>query len=302
MSAKIVTVLLSTYNGEKYLKEQIDSIISQTGVSIRIIVRDDGSSDGTKKILEEYRNKNLLEWYDGPNLKPAKSFLDLMKHAGKSDYYAFADQDDFWEPEKIKNALKYFSAADATTPQLYFSNKKIVDHNLKLLADESGKKYDLSFGASMVRNIATGCTMVFNRALLELVNSYSPKYVSMHDAWMYRLCLATAGKVYFDEDAFIKYRQHSGQSIGAEGGFISRVLRRIKSFFRCDHSRELTAKEMLKGYKKVITPEYYSMAKQVANYRMNFSQRLSLARDKRFRTEKAEQNVVFILAALLGKI
>ncbi|MBQ4399872.1 MAG: glycosyltransferase, partial [Alphaproteobacteria bacterium] len=105
-----VLVLMSTYNGEKYLKTQLDSILAQQGVNVQILVRDDGSSDGTLPILQAYAAQGKLTYYTGPNLKPAKSFMDLIYNAPQADFYAFADQDDYWLPEKLicaVNKLKH---------------------------------------------------------------------------------------------------------------------------------------------------------------------------------------------------
>ncbi len=300
---KTVIVLMSTYNGEEYIREQLDSILNQKGVKIKVLVRDDGSTDSTKEILNEYKEVGKIKWYTGKNLKPAKSFLDLMKKAEKGDYYAFADQDDYWEPEKIKTAVKKLEQnASANTPQVYFSNKKIANENLDIMRDESGKKYILSFDSCMVRNIATGCTMVFNRRMLEIVNSYSPDYVSMHDAWMLRICLAVGGNAILDEQAHMLYRQHENQSIGAEGGVMKTIRRRVKSFFNCEHSREKTAQELLRGYEKQIKPENLITIKELANYRRSFSARRKIIFSKKYKTESSEKNFVFKMAILMGKV
>ena len=98
---KTVRVLLSTYNGETYLREQIDSLIKQIGLVVKIAVRDDGSTDATLDILEEYRKKGLLEYFAEENVGYRKSFLTLSSYfVGKADYYAFCDQDDVWKPNK----------------------------------------------------------------------------------------------------------------------------------------------------------------------------------------------------------
>ena len=105
-----ILVLMSTYNGEKYLKEQIDSILAQKNVEVTIQVRDDGSTDGTIRILEEYQKCGKLNWYSSTNMGPAKSFLDLVYNAPlKYDYYAFCDQDDYWKEDKLYKAIETVS-------------------------------------------------------------------------------------------------------------------------------------------------------------------------------------------------
>ena len=93
---KKVLILLSTYNGERYIKEQIESLLKQENVKVSILVRDDGSTDGTINILNEYQKQGKLKWYTGENLKPAKSFMNLVENAPEYEYYAFCDQDDVW--------------------------------------------------------------------------------------------------------------------------------------------------------------------------------------------------------------
>lgn len=126
-----ILVLMSTYNGEKYLKEQIDSILAQKNVEVTIRVRDDGSTDGTIRILEEYQKCGKLNWYSSTNMGPAKSFLDLVYNAPlKYDYYAFCDQDDYWKEDKLYKAIERLEHFD-DKPALYHCELEIVDENRK---------------------------------------------------------------------------------------------------------------------------------------------------------------------------
>ena len=109
---KKIIVLMSTYNGEKYLQVQLDSILSQENVDLELLVRDDGSTDSTKTILERYQSEGKLTWYSGKNKKPAYSFFDLLGKCKDADYYAFADQDDFWHEDKLINAIKRLEKID----------------------------------------------------------------------------------------------------------------------------------------------------------------------------------------------
>ena len=120
-----VLILMSVYNGEKYLVEQIESLIHQERVDVSILVRDDGSSDGTIDILENYKTKGILDFYTGENLRPARSFMHLLFNAPDCDYYAFCDQDDVWLPEKLlvaTDALK-----DVNGPSMFYHAMDLVD-------------------------------------------------------------------------------------------------------------------------------------------------------------------------------
>ena len=298
---KIVQVLMSTYNGEKYLKEQIDSILLQEGVNVNLLVRDDGSSDNTIEILDEYKKQGKLDWYKGENLRSAKSFMDLLKHCGRYDYFAFSDQDDVWKKEKLCTAIKKIEQVNEEKPILYFCDKELVDANLNHL-EHKKMNYIVSFESAMIRNIATGCTMVMNKALVDLINSYSPDYIVMHDAWIYRVCIAIGGICIYDTEEHIEYRQHENNVIGAQEGFFNRLKRRWKSFWNCDHSREKTSNELLKGYSKYIKHEYLEDLEQIAKYRKSFKHKVKLFFNKKMKTESLENNIIFKIAVLINKI
>lgn len=293
---------MSTYNGEKYLREQIDSILAQKEVKIELLVRDDGSSDNTIAILDEYKEKKLLDWYDGENLGPARSFLDLLIKAGEYDYYAFSDQDDYWIPEKLNVAIKKLEDIDENIPAVYFSNKEIVDEHL-----ENGRLADsvapvVSFRSSIVRNIATGCTMVFNAKLRDKVLIYQPKYLEMHDSWIYRVCLAIKGRAIYDGNAYIKYRQHSRNVIGANDGVLVKIERRTKKFFDPDHEREKVSKELLKGYANFMYQADKDWLEDLKRYRTDRRAKKRLLRDKSYKTEKVDTNFIYKLALRFGKV
>ena len=207
-----VIVLLSTYNGEKYLKEQIDSLLRQEGVEVKIIVRDDGSKDATKRILDEYQSKDLIRWYTGDNLRPAKSFFNLMDNASVADYYALCDQDDVWDKDKLAIAVKALEG-HSNIPALYCGNTRLVDSNLNTL-HVSNKWCTGKFAESLFHNPVTGCTCVFNKQLMSLYRHSAPGYVHMHDWWIYLLCTAFNGYIYFDMSPHISYRQHENNVIG----------------------------------------------------------------------------------------
>ena len=202
-----VCVLMSTYNGEKYLKEQLDSILNQNSIIVDILIRDDGSTDKTLNILDEYNKKyNNIRYYTGENLKSAKSFLDLLFTAGEYDYYSFSDQDDVWDRDKLLVAVSKLKEGY----NLYGCKKKIVNSNLEPLNKEDEIPSSLKLGNVILRCRISGCTMVFNRELRNYILKCSPKIISMHDSWVLKVAVST-GKVFYDENeymiALIKYQQ-----------------------------------------------------------------------------------------------
>lgn len=208
-----ISILMSTYNGELYLKDQLESIKNQTIKDYSLLVRDDGSTDMTQYILDKYQSNGYLKWYKGNNLGAAQSFLDLLSNSTSAEYYAFADQDDYWCEEKLEKAIQKLEKY-REIPCLYCSNLTITDENLiseSIQYDNS--KYYRGLESACLYNLATGCTMVFNDKLCALLKRYSPRDIEYHDWWVYIVALAF-GKVIFDENSYIKYRQHEFNVIG----------------------------------------------------------------------------------------
>ncbi|MCR4745167.1 MAG: glycosyltransferase, partial [Lachnospiraceae bacterium] len=185
-----VVVLMSTYNGEKYLRSQIESLINQEDVQVDILVRDDGSKDETIKILQEYKQSEAvkLNYYIGENIGPARSFLELMKRAPEAEYYAFCDQDDTWLPDKLKIAVDSIKKAfddgnhicKDEIPVLYYGMPRFADNEGNLLKGPKGiYEKSLDFPSCLIKSNSTGCTMVFNRRLLEIIKSKSPGIITM---------------------------------------------------------------------------------------------------------------------------
>ena len=133
MENKKVAVIMSTYNGEKFIREQLDSILNQTYKNIEIVVRDDGSSDGTVAIIKEYMQKypNIV-LHEGENLGFIKSFFELLNLAD-ADYYSYADQDDVWLENKIELAVNSLKQLDETKPNMAFGNSDYYNEDMKLI-------------------------------------------------------------------------------------------------------------------------------------------------------------------------
>ncbi len=126
-------VLLSAYNGEKYIREQLDSLLAQSLCGVEIFVRDDGSTDRTRGILEEYREQGMLSWIAGENLGPSQSFWQLLRNCDDADYYAFCDQDDVWDPDKLEVAVQALQQLDPVNPALYCGDVRVTDAERHLI-------------------------------------------------------------------------------------------------------------------------------------------------------------------------
>lgn len=296
-----VLILMSTYNGERYLEEQINSLLNQRDVDIQILVRDDGSTDKTTDILNDYQKKGLLKWYTGDNLRPAKSFMDLVYHAPDYEYYAFCDQDDYWEEDKLNIALEWLKKQTQEVPALYYGRPRLVDQNLSEIHNpETTLHRMLTFREAIINSNATGCTMVFNAALMKKVQEKRPNYIAMHDGWFHKVCLISGGKVYFDEDVHILYRQHGKNVIGIDGSMLGKLKKHIRSLKNKECIRSRTISSLLDCYGDQMNREDYELSEMVAYYRHDFKKKLKLLTDKRIRTSYKKRNLLFKIAVLFN--
>lgn len=301
-----VCVLMSTYNGSKYLKEQIDSILSQQGIDIKLIVRDDGSSDNTWKLLEEYANKDSrVSIYTGKNLGPANSFINLIINSIDVDYYAFADQDDVWENNKILAAVKRIGKYGNDIPVMYYSNLKIVDKELNFYRlSHSVAQVPRSKYTAIVDNMATGCTIVFNKRCRDLVKESPPHNCTMHDAWLFLLC-SIMGKVVYDKNAYILYRQHENNVIGTYLGkkTLKNYYSRIKRLFdRSIQPRYYNALSFYECYGKMLNPSDRKKILKLVNYKNNLKSKLDLLVDKDIRANSMSLDLRYRILIIMGII
>ena len=293
-----VNVLMSTYNGERYMREQIDSVLAQDNVSVDLLVRDDGSTDNTLKLLDAYQGKGALKYYVGANLGPALSFLALLRDSGDADYYAFADQDDFWQREKLAVAVDMLEKA-GDAPALYFSRTQMTDAELRPTGIVEINPL-LTFGESLVYEFIPGCTMVMNRALRDIVNTYVPSYVPMHDVWVYSVALAVGAKVFFDKTPHILYRQHGSNTIGQGYSVWHEWHRRYKRLVNAEHSRYRRACEIEKGFGKLMPSSEYAVLHDFIVSKQSFLKRLRLCFDRRLVCANRNTKLLFDIAVLLN--
>lgn len=302
-----VAVFMSTYNGEKYLREQIESILAQKHVKVFLYVRDDGSSDTTVDILKEFKENKKLEFYVGENINYGKSFWELMLKYGeaeKFDYFAFSDQDDFWEPVKLSKALDLLGSN--AHPKLYFSNMEFVSSDLKSIGLKKFDNMRISLGSEMIRHRVAGCTYVFNKSLFEFakyVDFTSFKKKFEHDVWLYILCLSVEGEVIRDKSSYIKYRQHSDNVTGHRQGLIKRMRREVLSHYLYQEKKNLKQSYFLclyKHYEDYISNENKKIIEQVINYKTNLGSKINLLKNKDFRSGNFVFDTISILEVFFG--
>lgn len=294
-----VCVVLATYNGEKFLREQLDSLIRQKGVKVEILVRDDGSTDGTTIILDEYKKNGLLNWYTGEHLNVQKGYLDLLKKAPHTDYYAFCDQDDVWDDDKLLIAVTELDEMSKEKPAMYYCGQRLVDENLKLISTHKIASDRSAHTNFLISNVA-GCTAVFNRSLVDAVNNAEPDFILMHDSWLFKVCLALGGSYFADSAAHINYRQHGNNVAGLNSG-IKGKLRQTKRYLDVFEIQK-QCQSLLECYEGRMTPEYHRLTEQICNYDKNIRNWMQMLTSRGFDFKSGSLNAVVKLKILLKKL
>ena len=302
-----VAVLMSTYNGEKYIREQIDSILEQSGnFDLDLWVRDDGSKDSTQQILQEYAQQRKLHWYTGENLGAAHSFIDLVRKCKGYDYYAFADQDDYWMEDKLFEGVCRLEKSKNTKGALYYTNKIFVDKNLNEIKKENIVYYN-DYMEILWPSLASGCTMIFNRSLVYFTLKNYPKINCIHDSWIYRLAKCIGSDIYFDEKPLILYRQHDMNVCGMKTTILHHDLRYMlnnmfKNIFSSrEHSIQNFVKELYLA-KEDMTSESKYYSEIIIDYNYNIKHKFKLMFIKGFSKRKIKTRMVWIYKVIFNMI
>ncbi len=263
-------ILLSTYNGANYLSEQIDSILYQTERDFRLLIRDDGSTDDTVERIDEYERRfsqRVCRLRDAMgNIGVIRSYERLLE-CSDADYILFSDQDDVWLPEKVELSLREIQKLEKMygkgCPLLVHTDLQVVDEHLNLIDDSfwdysaiDPYELDSNLKELGMSNSVTGCTMIINRALRKKTLPF-PKVVTMHDAWL-SIVAGKYGKVIPLGVATIKYRQHTGNAVGAlRKETMSEKIRNLMSVIEANRKRYAMTKGII--YHSVFDYMYYKI-------------------------------------------
>lgn len=216
-----IDILMATYNGEKYLKEQIESILNQTYKNIRLIISDDASKDSTPQILEEYRKKDSrIEIYLNKENRGVVKNIEFLLEKVEDEFYMLADQDDVWLPLKVEKSIETLKKQNA---DLVFGDLEVVDEKLETLYSSFGdfmllnrkiNKYIDSYKVNYLYNCVTGCTVLSKKEFIKKIIPIptESKYL-IHDHWI-GLIVALNGKLTYMPEKYIKYRQHGNNQVG----------------------------------------------------------------------------------------
>jgi glycosyltransferase involved in cell wall biosynthesis len=300
-----IAVLLSSYNGELYIEEQILSIIAQNNVFTVLYIRDDGSSDSTVDILKKLTVKYPNIILDlAQNIGFIKSFFSLLSNVSEDfDYYAFADQDDVWLPSKLSAGVEALKFLGSDMPAMYCSRTEYVDASLAHLSySPLYRKEKIGFGNALVQNIATGCTIIINPTARKLIIQKLPEKCLVHDWWIY-LVVSAFGCVIFDGIPHIKYRQHGGNVIGASSSFIKNSINRTRRFFGSLRYNKTSSQiaEFNRVFKSKMTPTQIASVNKILSAEQGVRSRFSLIFNDFYWRQSFIDNVLLRIVMLTGK-
>ncbi|WP_081235221.1 MULTISPECIES: glycosyltransferase family 2 protein [Pseudomonas] len=231
-----VAILLCTFNGERFLVQQLESIARQTYSHWVVVVSDDGSTDSTLELLREYVERwgdDKLSIRQGPGRGYAANFLTVTcDESIKSDFYAWADQDDIWQENKLESALQRLQDIPSHTPSLYCGRTALIDEHGANIGLSPLFERPVGFANALVQSVGGGNTMVFNHAARQLFQRAGAGLdIVSHDWWAYLLVSGAGGRVCYDVCPTILYRQHDANLIGSTSGLRAQ-LKRVRMLFR----------------------------------------------------------------------
>lgn len=306
-SAGSVAVLMSTHNGAQYLREQLDSLVCQSHSNWSIHASDDGSSDATLAILQEYRqriNPERLYIRRGPCRGFAANFLSQSLNGDiQADYFAYCDQDDIWHADKLARALNWLQRQPVDVPALYCSRTRLVAADGRHLGTSPLFSRPPSFCNALVQSLAGGNTMVFNSAARRLLQQAGNLPIVSHDWWLYMLISGCGGLIYFDPVPTLDYRQHGANLIGANSTLSDRIFRLKRMMSGHFHQWNETNVHALSRQPMLLTPTNRKVFERFARARnAKLVRRLRMLSRSGVHRQTLLGNLGLLAAALLRKV
>lgn len=298
---KKILVLIATYNGEKYIEEQLVSILNQKNVEVDILISDDSSTDNTLNIIKQYISNNRIKIISGKFGSPQKNFYNLINNADIEDYdyFALSDQDDVWMEEKLEKAIEKISNYDNTTPVIYYGSAIKVDEKLNKLKSNYVGYEVKEISEVLVASTAQGCTIVMNKKLMMLLRNNETSTDMMHDGWIHKTCLILNGVSIFDPVPYMYYRIHNSNA------FISRnkrIINILKFIFDNRNKGVLTKviNEWEKNFPHIIRYDTQKLFDKIKD--KSFKGRLNVFFSKKFSSKHKLFNIRFKIQCLLGNL
>ncbi len=303
-----VLVLMATFNGEKYIEEQIDSVLNQINIKLDILVSDDNSTDKTLSILEKYEKKDKIKLIKSKCGSAQKNFYNLINNCNEDyDFYALCDQDDVWMKDKMISAINKLENYSSNIPLLYSGTSIPVDEKLNVIKKKKYKHYLVNtIEHALVASNTQGCTMVFNRKLLKIIKNKESRTKIMHDAWLHKTCIVVGGKIIFDKISHMYYRQHNNNvySTLKKETKTERILKKIKFIFGNEQA-EIRSKliyEWKGNFDNDLTTEAKRVFDELIATKTSLFKRIKVIFSKRYRSKYRISYFKFIILVLRGKI
>ena len=266
----MISVLISTYNGERYIEEQLDSIFAQTYKDFHVYIRDDGSSDGTCDVIDKYIVRNELSdrisFKKGSNKGFCASFFELLKSASDGDCWAFCDQDDVWLPRKLEYAYEWMKANDNSKPLLYHSGFEVANEDLSVRTLYPRSTFDYRFYNSITGNIFFGFSVVINGTLREMLLQASPDNIKYHD-WFAAMITSAFGKYHLSTKVEAIHRQYEKNASPLY--FFKKIPHGFKLLMG-ERFYTAQAREFMRLYGDKLSEEDYRILEWFQMYRYSF--------------------------------
>lgn len=306
-AAREVAVLLCTFNGERHLSEQYRSLTRQQDVVCDLWVSDDGSTDAGLELLGGQHPDGAVRAItvlDGPKRGYVTNFLSLLARVEpEAPYYAFCDQDDIWDVDKLRRATDWLLTLPEGAPGLYCSRTRSIDEQGAACGQSPLFRRKPGFANALVQNIAGGNTMVFNRPALKLLREAGQVGVASHDWWVYLLLSGAGAKIHYDPRPGLSYRQHERNMIGASTGLASRVRRYLGAF--CGRNRHWNERNLhaLQANSRLLTPASARRLQLFGQVRTgSLPMRWRALRTGGFYAQTVSGNIGLYIATLLKKM
>lgn len=300
---KYIQILMSTYNGEKYLREQLESIVAlQNFEHICVLIRDDGSSDGTVSILEEYHQKYGFEIHLEENIGVNASIMRLIEYSSRNcRFFAICDQDDVWLPDKMQIAADSLKKQPEDKPCLFASLSEIVDEHLNHLGSSVYPRKGVSYYNALVQNVIAGHTQVFNAALRDMLQEYGADQAHVIDWWIY-LVASGIGKVTFYPQFTVRHRQHSANAVGYRLSTWKKVRKRLNWIYNGKGNAISKQIESFYSLYADLLPEAYRIeTEHYLNYNKRLITRIIYTVTCKAYRQQPIENILFKLLYLIGK-
>lgn len=302
---KKINILLSSYNGQKYIGEQIDSVMHQEGVEAILTIRDDGSTDDTRMLIEEKMQiySQRINLITGNNLGYRKSFLELLKQAQPCDYYGFCDQDDYWEPEKCIRGIEKIEETKKECI-LYASGVILTDESLNRIGETDSWNMPLTLESYFTRQRLAGCTYIFDKKLKSIAEKfcdmdYPNEQMPDHD-FVVGSCAFSCGSVILDKHSYILHRRHNKSITSGGLGILNRFKVEYGLVFERKLVQSTMARELLQRCKNEMNRNAEIFLPIVESYNDSVSNKLYLLRDKQMTTNMWYCDLETKLKILLG--